>query len=1117
MGQAGSGLAGLRRALWRSAALGALAVAAAPGAASAAGTGWNMYQPYSESYYVRYLANLGEVIQTGTEYGYNAMLLFPILIDNTYALNIGMDTGSTGIVIGTGNSAISGISYNVTRPGWVYYSSSGTLLTGFFTDSSTVAFTSTEGGTNAVAQLSILIATNGYCINPRAADAASCAPSSAPGTAMMGVGFDRNTMGTTAVDPALGEALVPQLVNAPATPASLNPFLNLVEMQAGTMRAGYIVTPYGVSLGLTAANTAPVAGNAFAYGQLLPLSPAQPNNWQAQPMVLTVTNGQGVTSGPQSGNILMDTGVQDGFLVLPAVSSAPFVTAGGQLADGVTVTVNLLGAQGLVGYTFTVGTANPQVPNGVNWVNPAGSPNFFNSSLHTYTAFNVLYDAEGGFVGIQLNGYGAGTNAYVAPVLVANGLLAPASALDVDMPVILASAATVSTVNGNVAFQGDITGPGSLTVTGPGTVTLSAAGSYSGGTFVQQGTFALTGTLTGSVSVASGAAFTSQGGYVVTAGETFTNAGSFTTLTSGVPLYNLGTLSNTGILTSAVGNTGTLSNSGVIIGDVSNIGTLANDGAIMGTLANAGMVTGTGAVMALEQRAGGTLAPGGPGALGVFSVFNTLTMQAGSTLQMDLGPSGASDRVAVGGAAALAGGALALTTAASATIGSTYTLMTADSVTGRFDSVAVSNPLIAAQVSYGSEDVAVTLLRSSVPLSIYATTANERAVANALDTLSTASSLSQAVIPLSGGTAAAADKTLSGEAYASTSSALSGQSILVRNMVMDRARRPVSTAPAPVAPMSYAPTGASAISDAAMAYAAPAGAGPFPSLAAQAGPDAAPDAGAARAFWAEAFGAWGHLGGDGNSSTATTSVGGMMVGLDGRIGTDWRFGFAAGYASARVSVTDVSSATSADTVTLAVYGGGPAGALAARFGASYGWSSLTSSRTVSFPGFLNQLSADYGGTTAQLFGELALPVAWAGAALEPFAGVALVNVSTGAFTETGGVAALTSGGNSDLVTYTSLGLRGTVPWTLGALRGATHASLAWQHAFGDVTPQATFAFAGAQPFTVAGTPVAEDAALVEAGLDMALSAALTLSVTYAGQLAQDAQENLLKGGFTLRF
>lgn len=43
--------------------------------------------------------------------------------------------------------------------------------------------------------------------------------------------------------------------------------------------------------------------------------------------------------------------------------------------------------------------------------------------------------------------------------------------------------------------------------------------------------------------------------------------------------------------------------------------------------------------------------------------------------------------------------------------------------------------------------------------------------------------------------------------------------------------------------------------------------------------------------------------------------------------------------------------------------------------------------------------------------------------------------------------------------------------------------VSWRHAFGDTTPLATHVFAGSDAFTVAGVPIARDAAVIEAGLD----------------------------------
>jgi len=48
-------------------------------------------------------------------------------------------------------------------------------------------------------------------------------------------------------------------------------------------------------------------------------------------------------------------------------------------------------------------------------------------------------------------------------------------------------------------------------------------------------------------------------------------------------------------------------------------------------------------------------------------------------------------------------------------------------------------------------------------------------------------------------------------------------------------------------------------------------------------------------------------------------------------------------------------------------------------------------------------------------------------------------------------------------------------------------------------------------------PLAEDSALVEAGLDLNLSPTATLGVSYSGQLASDLIDNAVKGRFTWLF
>jgi outer membrane autotransporter protein len=64
---------------------------------------------------------------------------------------------------------------------------------------------------------------------------------------------------------------------------------------------------------------------------------------------------------------------------------------------------------------------------------------------------------------------------------------------------------------------------------------------------------------------------------------------------------------------------------------------------------------------------------------------------------------------------------------------------------------------------------------------------------------------------------------------------------------------------------------------------------------------------------------------------------------------------------------------------------------------------------------------------------------------------------------------------------------------------------------------ATLAFSCANAFTVAGVPIAKNAALVEAGLDLAIGSGAALGLSYTGQLATDAQDQAFKANLAVRF
>lgn len=121
------------------------------------------------------------------------------------------------------------------------------------------------------------------------------------------------------------------------------------------------------------------------------------------------------------------------------------------------------------------------------------------------------------------------------------------------------------------------------------------------------------------------------------------------------------------------------------------------------------------------------------------------------------------------------------------------------------------------------------------------------------------------------------------------------------------------------------------------------------------------------------------------------------------------------------------------------------------------------------------------------------------------------------FAERGGTAALSGLGQDTDVTFSTLGLRAATDFALGALRATARGTLGWRHAFGDVTPTAALAFAGGAAFGVAGTPIARNTLLLEAGLDVNLTDTVTLGLSYTGQIAQDAVDQSIRGTITARF
>ncbi|WP_230978917.1 autotransporter outer membrane beta-barrel domain-containing protein [Ollibium composti] len=271
------------------------------------------------------------------------------------------------------------------------------------------------------------------------------------------------------------------------------------------------------------------------------------------------------------------------------------------------------------------------------------------------------------------------------------------------------------------------------------------------------------------------------------------------------------------------------------------------------------------------------------------------------------------------------------------------------------------------------------------------------------------------------------------------------------------------------------------------------------------------------AAWGSAFGSWGSTDGDGNAAGLDRSVGGFFTGIDGQVAENVRLGIMTGYSHTNFDVDGRSSSGESDNYHLGIYAGSQMGALGLRAGAAYTWHDISTSRSVAFPGFADSLTADYNAGTFQAFGEAGYRIDTASASFEPFANLAYVNLHTDGFTEKGGAGALHADGQTTDTTFTTLGVRASTTFDLGGMKATARGMIGWRHAFGGTTPLASLAFSGGSPFAIAGVPIAKDTAVLEAGLDFAISDNATLGISYAGQIGSHTRDNGAKANLSVRF
>ncbi len=511
---------------------------------------------------------------------------------------------------------------------------------------------------------------------------------------------------------------------------------------------------------------------------------------------------------------------------------------------------------------------------------------------------------------------------------------------------------------------------------------------------------------------------------------------------------------------------------------------------------NGAFLTGKGTVGGLSVQSGGTVSPGGA-TIQTLNVAGNTTFADGSVYVVQVDDT-SSDAISVTGSATIGSTAKVKLAAlngdnSSIAVDKKYTIVTTTTgVTGTFASISKYSAYLQDELTYEDNNVYLTRTRNGQALAAQTSTPNEGSTAGAVDSLSNGNKLYDAVVQLETGQTAQAFDQLSGEVHASTTSTILTNSRMSRTAVNNRIRD------------SFQGGGVNS---------APIVASNDDEMVGLLGKEKNTQA------WMSNFGSWCTTSGDNDAHKTRTHGGGVMVGVDTRVLDNWRFGVATGFGRDSIQDKNVSSSAMVDSYYLAAYGGTEIEATSLRFGALHAFQKIDSKRSVVFPGFTDNLTADYDASTTQFFVEGALRIKHQESRFEPYVNVSFVHSNVDGFQESGGAAALTSSSQSDNQVASTLGLRLAHDLEIDVLglSGELKAGLGWRHAYGDMSQDSTVSFAGSNTFTVSSAPASRDSAVLEAGVSVGVAQDTTVSLNYNGEMSKDSRDNTLSAKLAIKF
>jgi len=532
-------------------------------------------------------------------------------------------------------------------------------------------------------------------------------------------------------------------------------------------------------------------------------------------------------------------------------------------------------------------------------------------------------------------------------------------------------------------------------------------------------------------------------------------------------------------------------------GAVRNGATLVNQGSIAGNLTvdAGGVYAGGGSVGSLTVN--GTLRT--DTRLGRATIVRDLNMGSTATLAYGVNADGSSAPVQVGGIANLNGATLAVNPGSGTyPWQSHYTVLQAAQVNGTFGKVSSDYAFLTPTLAYTPTQVDLTYTRNDVAFNEFATTGNGTNAANSLASIGKNSALYNALLNTNQSSAGAAIEQLAGASNANLTSATLGASSQVGSSMLS-AMRKMGGSPGLLVGLDQRDT---------------------PVLAANGVPSEARnlnDPNARGRLWLQGIGGYGKLDGEHGNSGLEQRTKGSVLGADWSLNPAWRLGVLGGYSKTDLDATGVDG--NVESWHAGVYALHQNGPISLRLGAAYSGHQGESKRTIAFNGFSDRPKGDYDADSQQAFAELGYAMGSGRLSAEPFASLGYQRYHRDSYQEKGGAAALQVDRQTQDNFSSTFGLRLAHLSSLDNGMSVTPRMAAgWKHTYGDVSNSTRQAFVtGGTAFSVDGSSLDRDSLVLEAGLDVGISARHTLGVGYSGEIGSNSRNHGLIGQWQMSF